>query len=100
MTVPILIDAYPERLHREDRSRHGDKAYYALKDKHICFTYSLTYLTGQPIGRNREGTIFEEASKRAWQGWWESCKKSFVIPVPKPGNTWVPSYDYSMRAPK
>ncbi|MES2791108.1 MAG: hypothetical protein V4719_15955 [Planctomycetota bacterium] len=105
-TIPILIDAYPKQVYWEDRSRDGDEEYYSLRKKHVCFTYSLTYLTGQPIGRDRGGTIFEDtsraawqksASREAWQGWWESCKNTFVLPVPKPTGTWVPSYNYSMR---
>jgi hypothetical protein len=96
-TIPILIDAYPKQVYREDRSRDGDEEYFSLRNKHVCFTYSLTYITGQPIGRDRAGTIFEGASREAWQGWWESSKNTFVLPVPKPTGTWVPCYNYSMR---
>ena len=97
-TIPILIDAYPNQVCREEGARYGDDEYFSLRDKHICFTYSLTYLTGKPIGRGREGTIFQSASKQAWQAWWESCKKPFVLPIPKPTDSWVPVYDFSIPA--
>ncbi|MDB5336689.1 MAG: repeat protein [Planctomycetaceae bacterium] len=98
-TIPILIAAYPKQVYRELPSGYGDDEYYALRNKHICFTYALTYLTAQPIGRDRTGTIFEEATQTAWQAWWKSRHESFVIPATKPRSTWVPSYDYSMRDP-
>src|SRR5262249_3089446 len=65
-TVPAVIEAYPEIDRRRGRPLADNPA---LKAKIMFFTYALTYLTGQPIGRDREGADFNPDNKRFWKEW-------------------------------
>lgn len=82
-TVPLLIEAYPEGDVATDESAWM---------KVICFTHALTYLTCQPIGRNRWGADFNPTNRERWRAWWRDNGAAFVIPAEKPNFTWVPGY--------
>jgi hypothetical protein len=88
-TIPLLITAHPET-----------KADFWPKDgplrlKLICFSFALTYLTGEPIGRSRIGYDFDTGNKRKWEEWWNKNKGTFVVPTKKPNATWMPLYPES-----
>jgi hypothetical protein len=85
-TIPLLIEAYPEEgLHRVG---HGEPRWMKV----VCFTFALTYLTGQTIGRSRCGADCDPANRALWQQWWREQGETFVVPAEKPNATWVPSY--------
>jgi Carbohydrate family 9 binding domain-like len=85
-TVPALIQAYPEGDLRKAKS---DSPEYL---KGVCLTFALTYLTGQPIGRSREGADLQPENKKLWKDWWAKEGKTFKVPSEKPNATWVPAY--------
>jgi hypothetical protein len=81
-TVPLLIDRYPTALNPDDRDN----------TKMVCFSFALSYLTGQKIDRTRRGTIIDAGNARKWQDWWGAAKGTFRVPAAKPNATWVPMY--------
>lgn len=85
-TVPLLIEAYPEGEVKNEGSADSQRM------KTICFTFALTYLTGEPIGRSRWGADRNPKNRKLWQEWWRQNHASFVVPAEKPNATWVPSY--------
>src|SRR5262249_32292501 len=93
-TVPLLIEAYPKVNVREPD--WGDDFLKELNDperlKVVCFTFALTSLTGQPMGRSRRGADCDPENRKRWQQWWQANKDTFVVPADKPNHTWVPAY--------
>jgi hypothetical protein len=85
-TVPLLIEAYPEDDVR--RLSSADPRW----TKVVCFTFALTYLTGQPIGRSRWGADCDPGNRALWRRWWQVHGEAFSVPAEKPKATWVPSY--------
>jgi hypothetical protein len=81
-TVPLLINHYPRKLADDD----------PYQTKMVCFSFALSYLTGQEIDRDREGTTLSEANARRWRAWWTGVGPTFRVPVKKPNATWLPSY--------
>lgn len=90
-TVPLLIDRYPSA----DLMKNAEDD-PILEKKVVCLTFALTYLTGIPIGRSREGVDYDPDNRRYWQSWWTRNREEFIIPKEKPSATWVPDYDASM----
>ena len=89
----LLIDAYPpDDLTKGVSGRNNPRAF-----KIICYTYALTYLTGQPIGRSRMGADGNPENRALWHNWWLQNGWKFFVPTTKPRATWVPSYDFSMN---
>jgi hypothetical protein len=86
-TVPLLIDAYPETIVKEEDGLRAKEPF-----RHVCMTFALTYLTGEPIGRSREGADLHPGNKARWKAWWDKNGKTFRVPMVKPRATWVPSY--------
>ncbi len=86
MTVPALIHVYPTNDLR--KAEFGSPEYL----KGVCLTFSLTYLTGQPIGRSRWGADLHPENKKLWEDWWAKVGKTFKVPAQKPNATWAPSY--------
>jgi predicted secreted protein len=85
-TVPLLIKAYPED---DVRGLAPDDPRWKNV---VCFTFALTYLTGQPIGRSRWGSDCDPGNKALWSKWWREHAGGFSVPAEKPNATWVPSY--------
>lgn len=85
-TVPALIEVYPEG---DLRKAKRDGPEYL---KGVCLTFALTYLTGQPIGRSREGADLKPENKKLWKDWWAKDGKTFKVPATKPNASWVPEY--------
>jgi hypothetical protein len=85
-TVSLLIEAYPEadlrEAERDDPRRMTE----------MCFAFALPYLTGQEIGRDREGADFEPGNRARWKQWLARAGTRFTVPVVKPNATWVPKY--------
>src|SRR5262249_2767144 len=84
--VPALIQVYPEG---DLRKAKADRPEYL---KGVCFSFALSYLTGQPIGRSREGADLRPENKKLWKEWWSKEGKAFKVRAEKPNATWVPSY--------
>jgi HEAT repeat protein len=91
-TVPLLISLYPESDRRKTRQAlaayspgQGDSRIY-------CLTAALTYLTGQVIGRDREGTDYDPENGRLWREWWARARDTFRVPNPRPYATCYPNY--------
>ena len=80
-TVPLLINHYPRKLADDD----------PYQTKMVCFSFALSYLTGQEIDRDRKGTTLSEANARRWRAWWTGVGPTFRVPVKKPNATWLPS---------
>jgi hypothetical protein len=89
-TVPALIAVYPGIDAQAEKN--AGKVKYEENLRIICMTFSLTYLTGQPIGRSRYGADCNPENQKRWKEWWESEKATFKVPIIKPNHTWVPSY--------
>jgi hypothetical protein len=85
-TVPLLIDAYPNGRIARDEVSGPDRL------RVICFGFALSYLTGQSIGRSREGADFNPSNRELWRAWWERDGPTFVVPATKPNASWVPNY--------
>ena len=85
-TVPLLIEAYP---YDDVRPPDSDRARWKA---HMCFTFALTYLTSEPIGRSRQGADYNPQNKRLWQEWWRENQATFIVRIEKPNATWVPFY--------
>jgi hypothetical protein len=83
-TVPELISRYPrEPVKNDDR---------AAKLTRVCFSYALSWLTGEQIDRSRWGTSFSSDNAEKWQKWWAANRATFRVPSERPQATWVPSY--------
>jgi HEAT repeat protein len=102
-TVPLLMALYPESDRRKTRHNvcDADPSHRHLldvyrghwRDPHILFlTGALTYLTGQTIGRDREGTDYSPENGRLWREWWARARNRFRVPNPKPYATCYPQY--------
>jgi hypothetical protein len=89
-TAPALITVYPD-VDIKAKEKAG-KAVYEERLNVICMTFSLTYLTGQPIGRSRYGADYHPDNQKRWREWWEKEKATFKVPIIKPNHSWVPSY--------
>jgi HEAT repeat protein len=76
-TVPLLIDAYPDIDVPEPTSVTSEPG--AAQLKLICFSYALTYLTHEPISRNRWGTDYTPGNRQKWQEWWARDHKVFWV---------------------
>jgi hypothetical protein len=81
-TLPLLIDRYPTALDKDDR----------WQTKMVCFSFALSYLTGQQIDRSREGTTIDTDNARQWWDWWTKAASTFRVPVEKPNGSWVPQF--------
>src|SRR5262249_29603662 len=68
-TVPLLIESYPED---DVRGKDADEARWM---RTICFTFALTYLTGEPIGRSRWGADCNPKNRQLWREWWQRTAK-------------------------
>jgi hypothetical protein len=85
-TVPLLIEAYPQDEigeHKRDNPKWM---------RTICFTFALTYLTAQPIGRSRWGADCNPCNRDLWQTWWQENRAKVTIPAVRPNASWVPHY--------
>lgn len=93
-TIPLLIDAYPD--YKITNIEHRALQDPDFSDPHVqkimCFTYALTFLTGEPIGRTRLGADLKPENKRLWSDWWKRQGGKFKVPREKPNETWVPWY--------
>jgi hypothetical protein len=81
-TVGLLIDRYPRSLDPADPNQ----------TKMVCFSFALSYLTGECIDRTREGTTFNQDNARRWRDWWGTARPNFRVPAKKPRGSWVPHY--------
>jgi HEAT repeat protein len=90
-SVAALIDAYP-RTARAKKSMVPKPPDDPMKLKIICFTYALTYLTGQPIGRSRWGTDCNPDNPQLWEEWWSRARKTFRVPTEKYNASCFPHY--------
>ena len=81
-TVPLLINHYPTSLDRDDHKQ----------TKMVCFSFALSYLTGQQIDRTREGMTLDADNARLWREWWTRAGPTLRVPVEKPKGSWMPSY--------
>src|SRR5262249_50933854 len=85
-TVPLLIDAYPA----DDVRGSGPENPRWIRV--MCFSFALPYLTGQQIGRDREGADFDPQNRALWRRWWAWHGWTFSVPAAKPNASWVPNY--------
>jgi len=85
-TVSLLIEQYPDAL---AKSHAPDNPQWM---KTVCFTFALTYLTGQPIGRSRYGADCDPRNRELWQRWWHENGGIFEVSKIKPNASWLPSY--------
>jgi Type II secretion system (T2SS), protein E, N-terminal domain len=81
-TVPLLINRYPQRLSQHDQ----------CQKKMVCFSFALSYLTGQEIDRDRSGTTQSEDNAGLWRAWWAKAGPTFRLPAERPNASWVPIY--------
>jgi len=82
-TVPLLIELYPD-----SKSPSGDPIDFKL----VCLAFALPYLTGQEIGRSRQGAETDQNYRPIWKEWWQKNGKDFKVSKTKPNATWVPMY--------
>ena len=83
-TIPELISRYPR-----GPIATNDPAAALTR---VCFSFALCWLTGQPVDRSRWGTDQDPNNAQKWRDWWAAHKKTFRVPLIKPGGTWVPPY--------
>jgi HEAT repeat protein len=88
-SISALIDAYPE-IDRRSKTPLYDN--HPLHSKIVFFTYALTYLTGEPIGRSSDGADCHPNNKRLWKEWWRLAEQDFRVTADKLYATWVPAY--------
>jgi len=86
-TVRLLIDLFPKSTFPGDVNWRDPQPF-----KVVCWTFAVTYLTGQEIGRSREGTDFDREYKPVWEEWWKAHGTTFKVSPSKPNATWVPTY--------
>jgi hypothetical protein len=84
MTVSELISRYPRVP-----IKSNDKAAVL---KRVCFSFALSWLTGQPFDRSRVGTDPSPDNAAKWDAWWSANKDKFRVSPEKPHSTWVPRY--------
>jgi len=73
---------------------HPKNAPHGVDEKwtFLCFNFALCYLTGQQIGRDRDGCSFNPEDHKLWKSWWTKVGKTFKVPREKPKASWVPAY--------
>jgi hypothetical protein len=81
-TVPLLIDRYPRNLAPDEPHQ----------TKMVCFSFALSYLTGQEMDRTRWGTTVSEENAGRWRAWWANARSTFRVLAKKPNASWVPIY--------
>lgn len=87
-TVPALIQIQPEKGIDIREAKWDDPDY----KRGVCLNFALAYLTGQQIGRSREGVDLKAENKGLWKDWWAKHGKTFKVRVEKPNASWVPVY--------
>ena len=58
----------------------------------ICFSFALSYLTGEYIDRDRGGTTIGKDNARLWRNWWAKAGPAFRVPAKKRLSTSTPLY--------